>query len=209
MRALLAILVAAVTPAMKHTTADTTAARASLVTVSDFGKGWSGKASPQAGLVFGCTGFHPSGQGIVETGAASSATIQYDTIGPFVFQKTSVFATTTQANTYWQRSVTPKLITCVSAVLRAVSRRGVKVTITSQGKLPFSAPLPRSAAYRAVGTLASAKNTVRNYVDVIVLEQGRAITAITISSFKIPPPASFEKALAKIVAARLGSPGAA
>jgi len=60
-----------------------------------------------------------------------------------------------------------------------------------------------------VGTLVSAKNTVRNYVDVIVLEQGRMITAITISSFKIPPPASFEKALAKIVATRLGSPGAA
>jgi hypothetical protein len=84
------------------------------------------------------------------------------------------------------------------------------VAITSQGKLPFSSPLAHTAAYRVVGTLDSGKNKVVNYFDVIVLGKGRSITAITISSFKTAPPASFEKGLATIVASRLaGGPGAA
>ena len=49
MRVLLAIVFAAVAPAIKHTAADTTLAQASLVKVADFGKGWSGKASRQQG----------------------------------------------------------------------------------------------------------------------------------------------------------------
>jgi hypothetical protein len=92
MRILLAIVFAAVTPAMKHTTADTATARASLVKVADFGKGWTGKPSTQRGIGLGCAGFNPSGQGIVETGAAASPTISYGTIGPFVTQRTSVYA---------------------------------------------------------------------------------------------------------------------
>jgi hypothetical protein len=210
MRVLLAIVFAAAAPALKHTTADTTTAKASLVTVADMGKGWTGKASPQQGTSFGCTGFHPSGKGIVETGAATSAAITYDTIGPFVLQKASVYATTGQANTYWQRAVTPGLIACVVQTLEAVEARGVKVTITSKGKLPFSTSLPHTAAYRVVGTLDSGKNKVANYFDVIILGKGRTITAITISSFKVAPPASFEKGLATIVASRLaGGAGAA
>ena len=87
---------------------------------------------------------------------------------------------------------------------------GVKVTITSKGKLPFSTSLPHAAAYRVVGTLDSGKNKVANYFDVIILGKGKAITAITISSFKVAPPASFEKGLATIVASRMsGGPGAA
>jgi hypothetical protein len=208
MRILLAIVFAAATPAMKHTTADTTMAQHSLVKVADFGKGWTGKASPQQGLALGCTGFNPSAKGIVETGAASSATISYGTTGPFITQSTSVYATTSQANTYWRRAVTPPLINCVSGVLRGLSTRGIKVTITSQGKLPFSTTLAHTAAYRAVATVG--KNKLTYYTDVIVLGNGRAITALTINSIEAPPPASFEKGLATIIASRLsGGPGAA
>jgi hypothetical protein len=207
MRLLLAIVFAAVTPAMKHTTADTATARGSLVKVSDFGKGWTGKASAQQGVGLDCTGFHPSGQGIVETGAASSATISYGTTGPFITQRTSVYATAAQANTYWQRAVTPGLATCVGGVLRGLSTRGIKVTMISQGTRPFSTSLAHTAAYRAVAIVG--KNKLTYSIDVIVLGQGRAITALTISSIEAPPPANIEKALATIIAKRLTGPGAA
>ncbi len=208
MRILLAIVFAAAAPAMKHTTADTTTAKASLVKIADFGKGWTGKASPQQGLALGCTGFQPSGKGIVETGAATSAAISFGTVGPFVLQKTSVYATTAEANTYWQRAVTARLVTCVSGVLRGLSARGIKVTITAQGKLPFSTTLEHTAAYRAVATVG--KNKLTYYIDVIILGKGRTITALTINRIEAAPPSSFEKGLATIVASRLnGGPGAA
>jgi len=207
MRTLLAILLAAAAPAMKHTAADTTLAKASLVKVADFGKGWTGKAGPQVGVVLGCTGFRPSGKGIVETGAASSPAISHGTVGPFVLQKTSVYATTAEANTYWQRAVTPHLTTCVAGVLQGVAARGVKVTITKQGTLPFSTSLAHTAAYRVVGLLGPHK--YKNYVDVIVLGRGRMLTVIEITSFQ-QPPTSLEKGLAAIVPARMnGGPGAA
>src|SRR6266581_2576186 len=136
MRVLLAILLTAAAPAMKHTAADTAIAKASLVTAADVGKGWTGKASPQQGASFGCSGYRPSGTGIVETGAATSAALTYDTVGPFILQKTSVYATTAEANTYWQRAVKPGLIGCVVQTLESIESRGVKVTINSQGKLP-------------------------------------------------------------------------
>jgi hypothetical protein len=207
MRVLLAIVFAAVTPAMKNTTVDTATARASLVKVTDFGKGWAGKASPQQGVGLSCTGFNPSGQGIVETGAAASENIAFGTTGPFVSQNTSVYGSTTQADTYWQRAVTPRLVTCVSAVLRGLSTRGISVAITAQGKLPFSTTLPHTAAYRAVATVG--KNKLTYYTDVIVLGKGRAITALTIISIEVPPPAKIEKALATIIVSRLTGPGAA
>ena len=207
MRVLLAIVFTAVTPAIKHTAADTTLAQASLVKVADFGKGWTGKASRQQGIGLGCAGFNPSGKGIVETGAASSPTISYGTTGPFVTQSTSVYATAAQSNTYWQRAVTPGLITCVSGVLKGLSARGIAVKITAQGKLPFSGTLKHTAAYRAVATVG--KNKLTYYIDVILLGQGREITALTINSIEAPVPANFEKGLAAIIAKRMTGPNAA
>jgi len=207
MRVLLAIVFAAVTPALKHTTADTALAQTTLVKVADFGKGWTGKASRQQGVGLGCAGFNPSGKGIVETGAASSATISYGSTGPFITQSTSVYRTPAQANTYWQRAVTPRLITCVSGVLKGLSKRGITVTITSQGKLPFSGTLEHTTAYRAVATVG--KNKLTYYIDVILLGQGREITALTINSIEAPVPAKFENALAAIIAKRMGGPNSA
>jgi hypothetical protein len=207
MRVLLAILLAAAAPAMHHKSADMKTARASLVTAADLGKGWTGKASPQEGATFGCNGYRPSGAGIVETGGASSAALTYDTTGPFVLQKTSVYASAGQANTYWQRAVRPGLIACAVQTLEQVTTRGIKLTITAKGTLPFSSSLSHTAAYRVVGTLESGKNKIVNYFDVIVLGQGKTITAITISSFKFAPPKSFERIVARIVAEHLnGSP---
>jgi hypothetical protein len=211
MRVLLSALLAAgavAGPVIRHTSADTRIAQASLLKSSDFTKGWSGTATPQTGAQLSCSGHAVNGAGVVETGAATSPNFSYGTTGPFVSQNTSVYATSAQANTYWRRAVTPQLATCVSGVLRALAARGIKVTITSQGKLPLTTSLSHTAAYRAVGTVG--KNKLTYYVDVVVLGEGKAITSLAIISIQNPTSAKVEKALATLVATRLsGGAGAA
>lgn len=203
-RVLLAILLAVAAPAVHATKAGTNAAKASLLTKADLGKGWTGKASTQTGATFSCKGFDPSGTGITRIGGATSDTFSYGTggIGPFLLQKTSVYATTKQANAYWARAVTPKLLSCAVQTLESVSAQGVKVTITSSRELSFQTTLPHTAEYRVVGELGP--NKIKNYLDVIVLGDGSAITEITISSFESAPPATFEQTVAHQVIRRLG-----
>jgi hypothetical protein len=204
---LLAALLAAAAPAMKHTTAGTNAARASLLKVADFGSGWTGKASPQTGLVLSCSGHSVSGAGIVETGAAAAPTISSKVPGTFVSQSTSVYATAAEANTYWRRGVTPGLVTCAAQTLEALRSRGIKVTITSQGSRLLTSALAHKAAYRVVATVGPNKLTY--YLDVVVLGSGKTITALTITSIETPTSAKAENALAAIIASRLEGPSAA
>jgi hypothetical protein len=211
MRVMLAIVFAAgaaAGPAMRHTSADTRTAQASLLKSSDFTKSWSGTASPQRGVALSCSGHSVKGAGIVETGAAASPNFSDGATGPFVNQNTSVYATSAEANAYWQRAVTPGLVTCVAQTLEALRSRGITVTITSQGKRPFSTTLAHTAAYRVVATVG--KNKLTYYLDVIVLGEGKAVTSLTIVSIQTPTSAKVETALASLIASRLnGGPGAA
>jgi hypothetical protein len=207
---LAALLAAGATagPAMRHTSAGTRTAQASLLKSSDFTKGWSGTASPQNGVALSCSGHSVNGAGVVETGAAASPNFSDGSKGPFVNQSTSVYATSAEANTYWQRAVTPGLVTCVAQTLEALRSRGITVTITSQGKRPLSTSLVHTAAYRVVATVG--KNKLVYYLDVVVLGEGKAVTSLTIVSIETPTSAKVESALASLVASRLsGGPGAA
>jgi len=208
MRVLLAILLAAGSPAVEHNAADTAKALGSVLAAKDLGKGWTGQPSPQSGVTFSCGGYRPSGAGIVETGGASSPTFSYSQTGPFLLQKASVYATNSQAERYWRRAVTPKLLTCAVKTLQAVSARGVKVTITTKSTYPLKTGVSHTLAFRVAGTLESNGNKVTNYLDVIVLGSGRTITAITISSFRSPPPKAFELIVAHAVAQKIGAPTA-
>src|SRR5256885_16490467 len=76
MRVLLAIVLAAGTPAVHHTSAGTRAAQASLLKLADLGKGWTAAAvTRQQGAPPTCTGHDPRAQGIVEARAASSPAV--------------------------------------------------------------------------------------------------------------------------------------
>jgi hypothetical protein len=204
LRVLLAILLAAGTPAAHHTTAGTKAARDSLLTAADFGRGWRGAKAAQRGLLVSCPGHAPSAKGIIETGAAASPTFSAAQTGPFVQQNTSVYATAAQANTWWSRAVTPSLVTCVARDLAALAARGVKVKLDSAGKLAVTTTAAHTAGYRVVATA----NGKKLYMDVIVIGSGATITDVTISAFIAPVPAKTEQALAKVVARKLGGPSA-
>jgi hypothetical protein len=206
MRVLLAILLAAGAPAVHHTSAGTQAARTSLLKLADLGKGWTGAAvTTQRGIQLSCPGHAPSAKGIVETGGAASPSFSGSQAGPFVQQNTSVYATTVQANAWWQRAVTPSLATCVAQTFDALAARGVRVKLLSKGKLPFSTALSHTAAYRVVATA----NGKKLYFDVILLGTGRTITDVTISSFLQPVPSKYERGLAALVVRKLRGTGVA
>ncbi len=199
---------AANVPVKRHTSAGTSAARASLLTLKILGKGWTATKAGPGGLQATCTGYQPSMKGIVETGAAASANFTGGTTGPFIVQLTSVYASAGQASAFWNRAVKPGLITCVAQTLETVTSRGIKVKINSQGPLKLAKAGSMSAAYRVVATLTSAKQKLTTYFDVILVGSGQTVSEVTISSFQSPPPANFEHALALLVSRKISIPTA-
>lgn len=194
----------AAAPAARHTRAGTTAAEKPLLTLKDLGKGWQAGSSGPPGLKLECPGWHPNGSGIVETGAGGTPAFAASSVGPFVSQTASTYATAKQAAAYWQRAVKPGLVTCVTQTVQSIGARGVKVKITHQGALSVGKAAPETAAFRVVATLAaSAKRSQTLYFDVILLGSGKTLTEITLSSFVSPVPARVENALATLVAHRL------
>ena len=206
LRVLLAIVLAAGTPAVHHTSADTKAAGASLLVLKDLGKGWTAvPAVKQEGAALTCAGHSPSAKGIVETGAASSPAFSATQAGPFVQQNTSVYRSAAEANTWWRRTVTPSFVTCAEGTFAALRARGVKVSLVSRGTLSIATALPHTAGYRVVATA----NGRKLYFDLILLGSGRTITAVTISSFLQSVPARYEQALATVIARKIGGSGTA
>jgi hypothetical protein len=196
-------------PARKETTAGTAAAKGSLLTLHDFGQGWTETATQGSGLDVTCSGHLPSGRGIVQTGHASSPTFAGGKVGPFIAQVTSVYATGAQASAYWRRAVTASLVNCARQSLETITAKGIKVKVLSQGALPLMKVAPLAAAYRVVATLtSSAQKNLKTYVDWILVGQGKAVTEIMISSFQVVP-ADFERALALIADKRMSGRGSA
>jgi hypothetical protein len=197
-------------PALKHTPAGMKTAVSSLLTLKDLGRGWTAqKATSSTGIRLSCNGFPVSGAGVVEIGSAESPSFKGGTTGPFVLQQTSVYETTKDANTWWNRGVKPGLITCVAQSLAPLAAQGIKVTITSQGKLPMASVGDRLAAYRVVATLSTTNGKRKTYFDVVLVQSGRTITEVSYSSLVKPVPANFEHAVALIFARRSGSAGPA
>ncbi|HEX4518574.1 MAG TPA: hypothetical protein VH063_03230 [Gaiellaceae bacterium] len=202
----LTAVASAAAPAAKHTKAGNASAKSSLLTVAVLGKGWKATAGNAPGLKLSCPGFAPSGKGIVETGVAGTGSLSTSSVGPFVSQATSVYATPGQAATYWKRAVTPGLVKCIAETVDAIGAQGVKVAITKEGSLPLAKVTDMTTAYRVVATLSSAKRNYNRklYFDVILIGSGKTLTEITVSSIVSAVPAKVEAALATIVAHKIG-----
>jgi hypothetical protein len=192
-------------PSVKVTSAGTADAKASLLTLTDLGKGWTGKATAASAPILSCTGYTPSFTGVVETGVASSPTFAASTSGPFLVEQTSVFASAGQASKVWQRAVRPGLLGCAAQTLGTLAAKGIHVTIVARQPLQLAKPTPHTAAYRVVGKLKTTKQTLTAYLDVVYVSRGASLTAITFSSFVKPVPTAVEVAIAKLVAHRMGA----
>ena len=207
--AVLAGPAAAGAPSAQHTATGTTAAKASLLTLSDLGKGWQAGPTGTPGLHLSCRGWTPSGNGIVETGAAGSPSFAATQVGPFLSQTTSVYASPKQASTYWARAVQPGLVACVVQTVAALGARGIHVKVVSKGGLPVSKASNLTAGYRVVANLTSPGKTPRKlYFDVVLVGRGNTLSELSMTSFVAPVPAKVEAALAKVVTSRIGRPTA-
>ena len=200
---------AAAAPWARHTAVGTTAAKGSLLTLSDLGKAWTAGASGTPGIHLSCRGWAPSGKGIVETGAAGSPSFASTQVGPFISQTTSVFASPRQASTYWARAVQPGLVGCVVQTVDAVEARGIQVKVVSKGPLPVGKVSSLTAGYRVVANLTAPGTTPRKlYFDVVLVGRGNTLSELSMTSFVAPVPPKVENALARVVASRIGSPTA-
>ena len=170
---------AAAGPRVAHTSEGTKLAQASLLRVGDFGSGWTSDPAggSASGISFGCRGFTPKQGDIVEIGTATSPKFNGSEIGPFVIQKTSVYATPKAANTLWNRGVKPKLRDCVAQSLDSLKSRGIGVSITSQTTIAIGRVGDHSAAYRVVATLTG-KQRLKTYLDVILVAGGLSLIHI-------------------------------
>jgi hypothetical protein len=198
----------AAAPASRHTTAGTAAAKASLLTLAELGKGWTSKAGTTSGIQVRCTGYQPSGKGIVETGVASTPTFAAGGAGPFVVQETSEYATAAQASAYWKHAVTAGLVECAKQSLSPLSAQGIKLKVVSAGPLAVAKVEPMTAGYRVVATLSSAsQKNLKTYLDWIFVGRGTGVTQIVVSSFQ-PLPVKYEHALAVLADHRMSLPTA-
>ena len=201
---------AAAGPVVEHTAAGTSAAKASLLTKTDLGSGWTATTTKGAGIEVSCSGHMPNGKGIVETGAAASPSFAGGSTGPFIVQETSVYKTSRQTSAYWQRAVNAGLVTCTRQALESITSKGIKVKIDSQGALKLQQVAPLTAGYRVVATLSSkTQKALKTYMDWIFVAKGNTLTQIEISDFTQPVPAKYEYALALIAYDHMGGKASA
>src|SRR4051812_50169831 len=99
----------AAAPAAKHTAAGTTAANKSLLTLKDLGAGWQAGQPGAPGLHLSCTGWAPSGKGVVEIGAAGTPPFPGGPVGALPSQTARGSASAQQAPALWKRAVQARL----------------------------------------------------------------------------------------------------
>jgi hypothetical protein len=186
------------------TKADTALARGALLKRSDLGQGWSSDPAPTHVPPLTCSQYSPSLAGTVLTGDAESPTFSDGRSGPFTSSESYVYKTAAQASTVWRRVVTAKLLRCVAAGLTG-SSHGVKFTVSRKHLLSLPPIATGRRGYRVVGTATSTDQQVGVYLDQLMLERGRMITAITFGTYIVAPSSSLELRLARKLAARMSS----
>ncbi len=187
------------------TKADTALARSALLKRSDLGRGWSTVPAPTRVPPLTCSQYSPSLGGAVLTGDAASPTFSAGSTGPDISSNSYVYKTAAQAGTVWRRVVTAKLVRCLAAGLVEGSGHGVKFTVSREHMLSLPSIAAGQRGYRVVGTATSTDQQVGVYLDQLMLERGRMITAITFGTYITAPPGSLELRLARKLAARMSS----
>jgi hypothetical protein len=178
-------------------------ARSALLRRADLGHGWTSQPPPARVPKLTCSGFSPSVNGTVQTGAAASPTFAQSSSGPFASSVAYVYAAAPQAVKVWRAVVTARLMRCVAQSLVAGSGQGVKFTVDRKQTLSLPSIAAQRRGYRVIGTATSTDQQIGVYLDVLVLERGRTIAALSFSSFEVPVSRALELRLARQVAGRL------
>jgi hypothetical protein len=190
-------------PTVKINTADQAKADASLMTLKDFGVGWTGGPKTPSKLAApSCPGFNPKESDLVVTGHAE-ARFTYSRGGVIFDQDSQVLENSAAVKTDFSRTIQPKLAGCLAYQLKS-SSKGSVLSVSVQ-KLTLPAVGSISAAYRATLMIKTTTGTAKIVSDFVFFGQGRFEFSINVVA-----PATeggqlvpFETAMAKILAKRV------
>jgi uncharacterized protein (DUF736 family) len=194
---------AANAPIQRHAAKDMALARRALIGKADVGKGWESVRAVTGRSTLTCKSSNPSMAGIVETGTASAG---FRGTAQVIGQVVWVYRTAAQAATLWRRAAGKGFLCCLVEAARSAG--GLQVTKLKSGALATPKLAGRTAAFRVIATAKVQGKPIDLTYDNFLLAQGRTVTQITFGSAR-PIPSAVEVALARVVAKRLGTTGAA
>ncbi|CAB4698343.1 MAG: hypothetical protein F2663_05840 [Actinobacteria bacterium] len=220
MRALAALVVALVltgsaaadAPRYVPSAADTVAARAALLRLTDFGLGWEGGETATEPLASAsCPGFNPKASDLTVTGHVNAA-FRNRQLGLDLAQDVQVMAAESLVRTDFARTIRPQLAACLAYELRhAKGQPSIDTVTVKQLQFPgrgYTGSLTKHlrALYRAEVTFLVGHRHVRFISDYVFLGIGN--TEFTLNL--IVPAADrdqlipFETAMAELLAKRVG-----
>jgi hypothetical protein len=190
-------------PTLRINAADKAKATASLLTLKDFGVGWTGGPKTPSKLTApSCPGFNPKESDLVVTGHAE-ARFTYAR-GLVIFdQDSQVLESANAVKTDFARSVQPKLADCLAYELKSSSKGSVLSVSVRKLVLPPVGNI--SAAYRATMVIKTTTGRTAKWVsDFVFVGQGRFEFTINVvapasESDQLGP---FETAMAQILVKR-------
>jgi hypothetical protein len=191
-------------PRERHTPIAMVEAQKGLLRRSDFGDDWKAKTAKPAGSSSLCRDTRPNLSDLVETGFARSPDFNLGQLQA-VSQWVRVFASPAQADKAWSRTVTIGLVSCLAQQLRAASNDKSKVTIVGQYRLPVPKAGKNAAGFRVVSHAKTPDDSFDVYADIVVVQQGRAISVATMTGFIEPLATASEARLVRTIASRLGA----
>ena len=115
-----------------------------------------------------------------------------------------VYRTLREANTSWKRGSAAQTATCLGDIVRLSAAPGEKITVVSAKKIPFPTVSQKAAAYSIVVSISlRGAQSIRAYVDAVILQHGRIQSGILFTSIGRPVGNADRLALASVVASRM------
>jgi hypothetical protein len=183
------------------TPADMALASRVSVRASDLARGWTQTAVPPENGSMSCPGFDPDFSRFTITG--KSRTAFSSTGGRSVVSLVEVYASRAQAVGDFRLGAQPALARCLRTTLEDAVPAGTNLTlrVRSSRMQPLGGVGENGAAFRLVASLSSGNVSLPLYLDALVFQRGRTITALMFTSAMERVPGQL--ALARAVARRM------
>jgi hypothetical protein len=189
-------------PTVRITKADQARAEAALLTLKDFGVGWTGGPKTPAKLhAPKCPGFDPKESDLTVTGHAEAQfvfprQVQFD-------QDVQVLESADAVSTDFRRVIGPKLAACLAYQLKA----GKEVVSARVTKLPFPKLGDARAAYRGTVVLRIGGRNVKVVKDYMFIGTGRLeySLAVEAGAGAAREVMSFEQSVAQALVKKAGA----
>jgi hypothetical protein len=167
---------------------------------ADVSAAWRSTPVPAGSGDTRCAGFDPDFSHLTITGKARTAFANAN--GESIVSLVEVYASKRQAVEDYTLGAKPAVARCLRTTLeRAVPAGGVTLRVRSSRMQPLAGVGDRSAAFRLVADVSAGSVAVPIYLDALVFQRGRTVTALLFTSVRTRLPGQLK--LATTVAARM------